>query len=135
MHQPPGAWIGYCVYCVLKVAFYSGLIVVGTLLNLGRADFIVSPLRDFGEPSTLGPLLGKMMIATGAPLVILYVVLPFLPRKPWAYWTHFSAILTGILMCLFAPICIPLAFTFMRPQVKNWFGIPSSSGGKPKFEI
>lgn len=137
MHSPPRAWTWYGVYCLLKVAFYTAVTVIGILLTKGKAEFFIRPLAEYLETDSIGPLLGQMMIWSGAPLIVLYVALLCLPRKPWAYWTHLSAILTGILMCLFAPLCIPLAIEFLRPPTREWFGLSGTHMPKPrpKFDV
>jgi hypothetical protein len=66
---------------------------------------------------------GWSLLAMGLVFGTTALSLPHAPdnRKTWV--AHLVHILFGATSCVLAPLCVPLLFAWLRPEVKAYFGV------------
>jgi hypothetical protein len=114
----------YATYCLL-----TALGMLTAALFAGRYLLDPEPLtREFvflDVPMSLEPWRVRLItgLVSGAALFFsaLNFYLPFYRGKA-AWPIHFINVLLGAGSCIFTPICLPLAFMWFRPRVKQYYG-------------
>ena len=113
--EAPPVWPWYIAYCL-------GMAGVAFLLTMLCVVFVaVEPDPDWaGDPSAqLGVL---VYIAIWFLVTCIYGVVPFLPRKSWA-WTYGLVVISAGLMCgCWIVASIPLLIQWVKPETKAYFG-------------
>lgn len=66
---------------------------------------------------------GQFLILSGAVFGVLNLLVPFLPKRPWAYMVHLGNILSACLFCCPAAMAIPILVFWLRPDVRTFFGM------------
>lgn len=70
------------------------------------------------------PLLANFLFFTGV-----NVWLPHAPRAKNWHTIHLINLILGALTCVLAPLCVPVALAWTKPEVKAWFA--SSADAEP----
>ena len=65
---------------------------------------------------------GAVMLAVCLPLLAVFVVGFFLPRRPWSWVYGLVLICLGLTSCITWPITIPLLIQWLKPEMKARFG-------------
>jgi hypothetical protein len=130
----PKALAWYKVYCYLFSAlnFYTawhGMALVRDPFGpINRYKFLSDLAIDKATTDQLAfsvQAVGWSLVATGVVFGLIAFTLPLAPdtKKTWS--AHLVHILFGATSCVLAPLCIPLFFAWLRPEVRRWFGVPA----------
>ena len=107
--QKPGVWFWYVGYCLFMAFIY--LACTGLALILILAVDEESPENVF---------VGGVLLLISIPLLLLFGIAPFLPRKKYAWIVGFVTIGIGFTSCLTLPISIALIIQWIKPQVRSY---------------
>jgi len=128
--KPPVlAW--YMVYCVLLAVICLLAVGVGVFW-MAAPEFMkmvmeANRANQTNEDIVAIKIVSAMYIIVGLPLMILYIVALFLPRKPWAWTYGIITIAISFLGCCCIPAGIPLLIYWLKPDVKRYFGMADDS--------
>lgn len=114
-------WFWYRALCVWIAIVNLGLAASGLWLvrNLdGIVGLSLNPDRD----RSLLLFCGSSLIVMGLTFAMLNIALLVLPRRPWAYFVHLGNAAAAVLLCLPAPLAIPVLYYWMQPDVREIFG-------------
>ena len=119
----PPAFKWYVAYCILMALGYLALIVMGIVY------IAVEPERDMSAAEQR--IMGVVFIVMGLPFCATYAAAPFLPRSSWVWVFGLVLICIGLgsLCCL--PICIPLLLSWIKPEMKAYYGRDLSPSQPP----
>lgn len=107
--QMPWVYVAFSIYCMLMALLY------------GSMGFFVAADSHFGllgVPAG-GPdrhVLPLVAVITFVAVAVLFVIGPFLPRRPWAWTYGLLLILVGNLLAL------PLALFWIRRKARSYYG-------------
>lgn len=51
------------------------------------------------------------------------LLLPLLPKRPWAYFVHLGNALAAIVLICPAALAIPVLATWQKPEMRQFFGL------------
>lgn len=113
----PSIWTWYIVYCVAMLFLWAFCIFIGyAILAIPSAN------PDMTEADRLS---GAMVwLIFGLIMGLLFLVAPFLPKRPWAWTYHIILICIGMICCC-TPFAIPLLIFWVRPENRAFFNMPS----------
>lgn len=105
-----GVWRWYVVYCVAMVLLYVGCCIAAGLHLLRLAETME------------GDFMAAMMLAVCGPLVAVFGVAPWLPKRRWAWIMHLLLICLGLTSPLLWPTNIPLLVFWTKRHNRLYFG-------------
>ena len=110
----PSAHIWFVAYCVLMALAYLSLSVMGIVF------MFIEPDQDMSAAEA--KVMGIVFLVMGVAFCVPYAAAPFLPRQSWVWVFNLVLICIGLgsLCCL--PICIPLLLSWMKPDMKAYYG-------------
>lgn len=104
-----GVWRWYIVYCVAMVLYVACCCITAGLHLLRLADTM--------EDDSLATI----MLAVCGPLVAVFGVAPWLPKRPWTWVVHLLLICLGLTSPLLWPTNIPLLVFWTRRHNRRYF--------------
>jgi hypothetical protein len=96
------------------------LIYLATLA-LSSIFFLLSP-EDLEMSRFEAMMLGTLLGGLGFVLLVVYLAVFFLPRRPWVWTYDLVLIAIGFTSCLTLPFSLPLLIFWLKPEVKQHFG-------------
>lgn len=113
----PAVYTWFLVYCVVMGLFALMILSIGvTMLFL--------PQEDLEEEAAL--LMGLLYIVLGSIFLVLYLLAPFLPNRPWVWTYDLILICLGLANCCTncctIPACVPLLIFWIKPETQAYFG-------------
>ena len=116
MPVKPAVWTWYVVYCIAMALLYLGVTVLGVFLLILPEDAV--KIQDMETVK----IQAIACIIVGIPLFFLYLIAPFLPKKPWAWIYGIVMIAFSLTSCCCMVAGIPLLIYWIKPDVKRFFG-------------
>ncbi|HRK20927.1 MAG TPA: hypothetical protein PLX06_03935 [Fimbriimonadaceae bacterium] len=113
----PPTWWWYVALCVLLALMNAGLVFGGVYLLQNGAELA----RSFDAPEDTFDETAIACLVSGPLFFVGNLILPFLPKKPWAYVLHMTNIIAAGLTCVFLPLAIPVFMGWMKQDVKDYF--------------
>lgn len=113
----PRVWYAYVALCLLLSALNVGLAYLGYSVyrdDRWLVELLNMPAGSFREE-------GMLYLVSGAFFAVGNVVIPFLPRRAWAWVLHLTNIVAAILTCVLAPLAIPVLIGWFKPEVREIF--------------
>lgn len=128
----PKAVAWYKVYCYLFSAL--NFVTAWEGLAIARDPYgVISRyrwLRDQAVDQQTTDILATMVrsigwtfVATGVFFGIAAFSLPLAPDNKKTWTAHLVHILVGATSCVLTPLCLPLLFAWLKPEVKRYFGV------------
>lgn len=113
----PAVWGWYVVLCVLMAACNGVIAGSGVYLasNSGELSRISQDSAAFWQGY------GGFVLWIGIVFGLVNLVMPFLPKKPWAYMVHLANILGACLFICPAAMALPILVFWLRPEVREFF--------------
>lgn len=110
----PSAFKWFTAYSIVMALGYLSLVVIGFVY------IFVEPEQDMSAAEQR--VMGIVFIVMGLAFCAPYAIAPFLPQKSWVWVYDLVLICIGLgsLCCL--PICIPLLISWMKPEMKAYYG-------------
>lgn len=71
---------------------------------------------------------GKAFLPVGILFGIGMIILPFLPKTPKMWQGHLLNIALGLTSCCLTPFCLYLMLRWLKPDVRQMFGIATEEG-------
>jgi len=106
----------YVAYCACMALLYLLCAIFGGfLLSVDLSSLNLD--RDLTEVK----IQAVILLIIGVPLLIIYAIAPFLPRKPWNWITGIVLICLSMTSCCCLPASIPLLIHWIRPECKDYF--------------
>ena len=105
----PQVLVWFWLYCVAGVLFDLACFVIGILWALEEH------VRDEEW------LMVGLPICFTLPFTVLFLIAPFLPRRPWVWIFDLVVLSIGILSCVCAPPAVLLLIFWLQPATKAWF--------------
>jgi hypothetical protein len=65
---------------------------------------------------------GILFIGLGIPLMVVFAIAPFLPKKPWVWIYGIVLIGLGMTSVCCLPATIPLLIFWIKPETQQFFG-------------
>jgi len=128
--QTAGVWPWYVAYAMFMGLMYLGCIAGGAwIVSAGSSTFGTGPQADEVV------MQGYILLAMGVPLSVLYLAVPFLPKRPWAWIYHVVLIGFGLTSCACWPVAIPLIIYWLKPETKWMFGRDLPGYGHPSAGV
>ncbi len=132
MEKRPRALIWYDVYCYLFSALnfwtaWHGLVAARDPMKVVYSTSFLADMAN--DQETIDRLEfavrvgGWCFLGTGLVFGIAAVSLPRAPVNKKTWIAHLVHILFGATSCVLAPLCIPLLFAWLKPDVKEHFGV------------
>lgn len=132
MEKRPKALIWYDVYCYLFSAlnFWTAWHALAAVRDPMRVVYGNSYLADRAMDRESVDMLefavkvgGWCFLVTGTFFGIVALSLPRAPVNKKTWVAHLVHIVFGATSCILTPLCVPLLFAWLRPDVKEWFGV------------
>jgi hypothetical protein len=107
------AWHGYQLVRDPLSVVYGYKVLRENAVDQATTDILATSVRT----------VGWSLLAMGLVFGITAFSLPLAPdnRKTWT--AHLVHILFGATSCVLAPLCVPLFFAWLKPEVKEYFGV------------
>jgi hypothetical protein len=111
----PAVWTWYIVYCAAMALLYLFVIVAGIFL------LVVDP-ASLEEDAVFLRIEGGIFLGLGLPLMVLFAIAPFLPKKSWVWIYGIVLIGLGMTSVCCLPATIPLLIFWIKPETQQFFG-------------
>ena len=115
----PRVWSWYIALCVLMAALNAGAAALGMWV-FNQAEYLSIEAQT--RPDYWRNY-GTFLVLSGVVFGILNLLLPLIPKKPWAYLVHMGNILACVFCCLPAPLAVPVLIYFLKPDAREMFGM------------
>ena len=113
--QSPPVWKWYIVYCILMAILY----LITTLFGLG---FLLLGPEAPDMTETEARVMGFIFLIFSLPLLVIFALAPFLPKKPWVWIYGLVLIALGMTSMCCLPATIPLLIFWIKPETRQFFG-------------
>lgn len=128
--QAPPVWRWYIALCVVMALGQFAILALG-IYTIEKAN----EWARLGEtsPESLRTS-GMLLVSMGAIFFVANLLMPFLPRKPWAYLAHLGNILAAALFICPAALAVPVAVYWLKPDMQAWFGLSAKKEPQNRTE-
>ena len=132
----PKAVVWYKVYCHLfaLLNFYTAWHGLKVARDPHALILDVRPLRELAVDQETTQIVANAVAMVGWSLVAMGVAfgvaafsLPHAPDNKKTWVAHLVHIVFGATSCVLTPLCLPLLFAWLKPEVKEWFGVGRES--------
>ena len=110
----PPVYRWYVVYCIVMALLYL------TTAAMGVVFMFVEPDRDMSAAEA--KLMGTVFLILGLAFFVPYALAPFLPRQSWVWVLGLVLICIGLTSLCCLPVCIPLLISWLKPEMKTFYG-------------
>ncbi len=108
----------YTVYAIAMAVLYLFVLLGGILfLSLDPEVLEVEPME--------ARVNGVVFTSLGAVFTLLFALAPVLPRLPWVWAYKLVTICLSLTSCCCLPAAIPLLIFWLRPEVRQYYGLRS----------
>jgi MFS family permease len=114
----PPVYKWFVVYCILMALGYLTLAVMGIVFGF------IEPDREMSAAEA--KLMGSVFLIMGLVFFVPYALVPFLPRKSWVWVFGLVLICIGLTSLCCLPVCIPLLISWLKPEMKKFYGRPEN---------
>lgn len=110
----PPVYKWFVVYCIVMALLYLTTAVMGVVV------MFVEPDRDMSAAEA--KLMGTVFLILGLAFFVPYALAPFLPRQSWVWVLGLVLICIGLTSLCCLPVCIPLLISWLKPEMKTFYG-------------
>ena len=104
----------FVAYCILMALGYLTLAVMGVVFGF------IEPERDMSAAEA--KVMGVVFVILGLVFFVPYAAAPFLPRQSWVWVLGLVLICIGLTSLCCLPVCIPLLISWLKPEMKAFYG-------------
>ena len=110
----PPVYKWFVAYCILMALMYLTLAVMGVVFGF------IEPERDMSAAEA--KIMGVVFVILGLVFFVPYAAAPFLPRQSWVWVLGLVLICIGLTSLCCLPVCIPLLISWLKPEMKAFYG-------------